>query len=101
MAKQKTKILTGKTKVSGALKDFIFRYEEGVSICTEFPDEMGGEIDAIEKIFGKSVQVTDVGERPIQMEYRLHKGVKWADFVEGLEDIYNIVFNYKPKKKKK
>lgn len=101
MTKQKSKILTGKDaqkKVKGALKKFIIQYEEGVSIGVEFPDEMGGELDTIEKIFGKSIQVTDVGERPIQMEYKLHKGVKWESFTEGLEDIFNIVFNHKPKK---
>lgn len=102
-------ILTGKkakNKVTGILKEFVLQVEEGKYICAEFPDEMGGEIDRIEsektcgKIF-QSTQHTDVGERPIQMNYTPAKSIEWKHFVTELESVFNKVFNYKPKKKKR
>lgn len=87
-----------KRKVDGALKKFIFIYDEDESeIGCKFTEAYLEEIDLIEKDknhkkYFKSSQVSDKGTRPVEMKYVPEKDVKWDTFVEKLQETFDRVF---------
>lgn len=89
-----------KRHASGVLKKFIFIYDEDKKeIGCKFTGTFLEEIDLIEKDknhkkFFKSTQVSDKGQRPVEMKYEPVKGVRWEDFVKGLEETFNRVFQH-------
>lgn len=80
------------------IKKFVFVVDKtNQQIGCKFTSTWLEEIDRIEahkncnKVF-KSTQVSDKGQRPVEMKYEPIKGIKWDKFVKCLENTFDEIF---------